>query len=144
MRAAPIPACTCSQMCGLPMEEPCSLEHNIQRKILELINILAALSKATKVDAFNSLHDTKFESLTSEKCLGNSMIFTLQFFCTSEVCSCQPSRIGWTVLEFCPMSRLCPRLPDLVAVSQNTARLHKCGYGSNINLLYLPVLVCIS
>ena len=41
-----------------------------------------------------------------------------------------------TVLEFGPMSRLCPGLPDLIAMSRNPARLHKWGCGSNINLVY--------
>ena len=41
-----------------------------------------------------------------------------------------------TLPEFGPMSQLCPRLPDLVAMSQNTARLHKWGCGSSINLVY--------
>ena len=35
-----------------------------------------------------------------------------------------------TVLEFGPMSRLCPGLPDLIAMSRNPARLHKWGCGS--------------
>ena len=36
-----------------------------------------------------------------------------------------------TVPEFGTMSRLCPGLPDLVSMSRNTARLHKCGCGSS-------------
>ena len=41
-----------------------------------------------------------------------------------------------TVPEFGPMSRLCPKLPDLMAMSRNPARLHKWGCGSNINLVF--------
>ena len=45
-----------------------------------------------------------------------------------------------TVLE-CPSRNLalrpgCPGLPDLVAMSRNTVRLHKWGCGSSINLVY--------
>ena len=37
-----------------------------------------------------------------------------------------------TVPEFGPMSQLCCGLPDLIAMSQNPALLHKWGCGSNI------------
>ena len=47
----------------------------------------------------------------------------------------RPGMAG-TVPEFGPVSRLCPGLPDMVAMSRNTARLHKSGCGSSINLVY--------
>ena len=47
--------------------------------------------------------------------------------------SCQPSWNDWDSARICPMSQLCPRLPDLLAMSWNTARLHKWG---SINLVY--------
>ena len=40
--------------------------------------------------------------------------------------------LAGTVLEFGPMSRLCPGLPDFAALSRNPARLHNGGVAQAI------------
>ena len=58
--------------------------------------------------------------------------------------SCQVSRFGWDSPGFGPMSRLCPGLPDIAALSRNPARLHKWRCGTSINSVYYRISVHIS
>ena len=70
--------------------------------------------------------------------LGSGLMCTINYI----VAKC-PGLAG-TVLEFAPMSRLCPGLPDFAALSRNPVRLHKWRCGTSINSVYYRISVRIS